>query len=315
MRRRDPTAMASANPHTANACGERREIRLLNRPCLSDSLPGTPRAGAAPMPSPPPTRLLPSPTGDGVALTYPHATPSSTFPTRSRRPYNVILMQLHPFALERYFARYEFAVRHLLSASDCDGPSLPELLALADDEVTSAWQALRLGYTESQGLPALRAEVAAWCLQTLDNRAPRKAVIHDSAGQGATVAPRSPALRADDVLLCAPEEGILLMMLALVGPHDHVVSIFPGYQSLYDIARGKEPVSTSGGRERRKVGASQLRTSRNWCVRVSPSWWSATSRTTPPAMCHRRPISIASCAWLRTPALFCSPTRCTWALR
>ncbi len=239
MRRRDPTAMASANPHTANACGERREIRLLNRPCLSDSLPGTPRAGAAPMLSPPPTRLLPSPTGDGVAPTYPRATPSSTFPTRSRRPYNVILMQLHPFALERYFARYEFAVRHLLSASDCDGPSLTELLALADDEVTSAWQALRLGYTESQGLPALRAEVAAWCLQTLDNRAPRKAVIHDSAGQGATVAPRSPALRADDVLLCAPEEGILLMMLALVGPHDHVVSIFPGYQSLYDIARGK----------------------------------------------------------------------------
>jgi hypothetical protein len=72
---------------------------------------------------------------------------------------------LAPFKLERFFARYEFKVRYLLSSSDCESLTLPELLALADDEARSRWQRLSLGYTESQGDP-LRCNTPAWAPTT-----------------------------------------------------------------------------------------------------------------------------------------------------
>ena len=43
-------------------------------------------------------------------------------------------MRIADFALERYFARWEFAVKHVLCASDVEGWSMAELLELADDE-------------------------------------------------------------------------------------------------------------------------------------------------------------------------------------
>ena len=43
-----------------------------------------------------------------------------------------------PFALERFFARHEFSARFLLSASDCQGPVMAELLAGADPAFASA---------------------------------------------------------------------------------------------------------------------------------------------------------------------------------
>ena len=43
-------------------------------------------------------------------------------------------MRIADFALERYFARWEFAVEHLLCASDVEGYGMADLLALADDE-------------------------------------------------------------------------------------------------------------------------------------------------------------------------------------
>src|SRR4051812_8199057 len=63
------------------------------------------------------------------------------------------------FSLERYFARWEFAVRYNLCASDPESMSMVELLSLADDDAQSRWGELRLGYTESLGLPALREEI------------------------------------------------------------------------------------------------------------------------------------------------------------
>ena len=39
-------------------------------------------------------------------------------------------MKIAPFKLERYFARYEFDVRHLLCSSDCESVSVNDLLAL-----------------------------------------------------------------------------------------------------------------------------------------------------------------------------------------
>ena len=69
-------------------------------------------------------------------------------------------MRLDPFKLERYLAQYEFTAPHQLSCSDCDGLSLSGLLALAGDETRRLWDDLTLGYTETNGHPLLRTEIA-----------------------------------------------------------------------------------------------------------------------------------------------------------
>jgi aspartate/methionine/tyrosine aminotransferase len=116
-------------------------------------------------------------------------------------------MHIEPFALERYFARHEFSAPALLSCSDCDGLAMAELLSLADDECRALWDGLRLGYTESRGLPRLREEIAGLY-----------------AGLG-----------PDQVLVAAPEECIFVAMSSLLEPGDHVVCTFPGYASLYQV--------------------------------------------------------------------------------
>ena len=118
-------------------------------------------------------------------------------------------MQLKPFAIERYFAEREFVSPHLLSASDCESLALPDLLSLADDEARGLWDRLWLGYTESQGHPLLRSEIAALY----------------------------PGLSADDTLVAAPEEAIFVAMHALLNPGDEVIVTWPCYQSLAEIAQ------------------------------------------------------------------------------
>ena len=58
-------------------------------------------------------------------------------------------MKIKPFELERYFAKYEFSVKYLLSSSDCDGLAQSEVLSWADSETKQLWDNLKLGYTES----------------------------------------------------------------------------------------------------------------------------------------------------------------------
>ena len=119
-------------------------------------------------------------------------------------------MRIAEFALERYFARWEFAVQHVLGASDVEGWPMGELLDLADDEARSMWSNLRLGYTESTGLPLLRAEIATLC---------------DS-------------LSADDILVFAgAEEAIFCLLSTSLQEGNHVIVTWPGYQSLYEVAR------------------------------------------------------------------------------
>ena len=119
-------------------------------------------------------------------------------------------MRIADFALERYFARWEFAVEHVLGASDVEGWSMAELLELADDETRGMWQGLRLGYTESTGHPKLRAEIAR---------------LYES-------------LEADDVLVFAgAEEAIFSLFSSSVEAGEHVIVTWPGYQSLYEVAR------------------------------------------------------------------------------
>ena len=118
-------------------------------------------------------------------------------------------MKIAPFALERYFAQHEFSARYLLSSSDCESLAMSDLLAMADGETAQLWEQLKLGYTESSGHPLLRETIAG---------------IYNEIG-------------TEDVLVVVPEEGIFLLMHALLQPGDHVVCTFPGYQSLYEIAR------------------------------------------------------------------------------
>ncbi|HET7702484.1 MAG TPA: aminotransferase class I/II-fold pyridoxal phosphate-dependent enzyme [Candidatus Limnocylindrales bacterium] len=119
-------------------------------------------------------------------------------------------MRIADFALERFFAQWEFAVRHLLCASDVEGWRMADLLALADDETAALWADLRLGYTEAPGLPLLRAEIAS---------------LYDT-------------IKADDVLVFAgAEEAIFCLSNVLLGPGDHAVVTWPGYQSLYEVGR------------------------------------------------------------------------------
>ena len=122
----------------------------------------------------------------------------------------MLSMRIADFALERYFARWEFAVDHLLCASDVQGYPMADLIELADDETRAMWEGLALGYTESTGHPLLRAEIAA---------------LHDG-------------LEADDVLVFAgAEEAIFCLANTLLAPGDHAIVTWPGYQSLYEVAR------------------------------------------------------------------------------
>jgi aspartate/methionine/tyrosine aminotransferase len=113
-------------------------------------------------------------------------------------------MPLRDFALEVYFARWEFVARHHLTASDVQTVTMAELLELADDEGRALWEGLGLGYSPTYGLPALREAIAA----TYDHVDP-----------------------ADVLCFAGAQEGLALAMQLLLEPGDHAVVLTPGYQS------------------------------------------------------------------------------------
>lgn len=116
---------------------------------------------------------------------------------------------VQPFLLERYFARYEFCTRFLLSSSDCESIRVADLLALEPD-AAGRLQDLWLGYTESAGAPALRQAVAA----------------------------TMPGLDPDQVLITSgAEEAIYWVVQALLRPGDHLIVHTPCYQSHQEVAR------------------------------------------------------------------------------
>ena len=65
---------------------------------------------------------------------------------------------LPAFKLERFFAEYEFLAPHLLCCSDCEPLSMSELLSMADPQTMQMWSELKLGYTETAGLPVRMQE-------------------------------------------------------------------------------------------------------------------------------------------------------------
>ena len=119
-------------------------------------------------------------------------------------------MNLAPFKLERYFAKYEFNTEFLLCASDSEAMSISDLLAMepgAGEKFQQVW----LGYTESQGSPALRKEIC----KLYSGIQPEEILVHSGA-----------------------EEAIFLFMQAMLKENDHVIVHSPHYQSLSEVAKG-----------------------------------------------------------------------------
>lgn len=117
--------------------------------------------------------------------------------------------QIDPFKLERYFAKYEFNVKYLLSSSDCDGFSMQYVLSCAEHGEDKLWQHLTLGYTDSLGHPLLRDAIAA----------------HYNT------------IKRENVFVLSPGETNYMLMHLLLKPGDEVVCMQPSYQSLYQVAK------------------------------------------------------------------------------
>jgi aspartate/methionine/tyrosine aminotransferase len=118
-------------------------------------------------------------------------------------------VQIRPFAIERFYERWEFRAELMLSSSDCEALSIADLLALEPD-AEARLLGQRLGYTEVPGSPELRAAIAGG---------------YDQAEPG------------DVLALAAAEEGIFLAYHALLGPGDHAVVEAPCYGSAIEVAR------------------------------------------------------------------------------
>jgi len=118
-------------------------------------------------------------------------------------------MQIPAFKLERYFAQYEFNVKYVLCASDCESFSIQDLLAFEPDAADNFHQHW-LGYTESQGSPSLQREIC----NLYDTIEPKQVLVHTGA-----------------------EEAIFLFMHAILGAADHIIVHWPCYQSLFEVAR------------------------------------------------------------------------------
>ena len=118
-------------------------------------------------------------------------------------------MELSPFRIERFYARYEHSTRFMLSSSDCESRTIGALLELEPDahgRLLETW----CGYTESPGGPALRQAIAS-----LYERTSAEEVVATS---------------------CA-EEGIFLLYHALLRPGDHAIVETPCYESALEVAR------------------------------------------------------------------------------
>ncbi len=118
-------------------------------------------------------------------------------------------MIIEPFKLERYFAKYEFNVKYLLSSSDCDGFSMQYVLDAAEHGELRLWNELTLGYTDSTGHPLLREAISK----------------HYNT------------IKADDVFVLSPGEANFILLNLTLQPGDEVVCMRPAYQSLYQVAK------------------------------------------------------------------------------
>jgi aspartate/methionine/tyrosine aminotransferase len=118
-------------------------------------------------------------------------------------------MRFKPFKLERYFAKYEFKAPYIMCSSDCESLTIKDLLDLetgAEEAFMKVW----LGYTQTEGDPLLRDQIAT-LYSEID---PDEILVHAGA-----------------------EEAIFNTMNVVLDPGDHVIVHYPCYQSLAEIAQ------------------------------------------------------------------------------
>jgi len=118
------------------------------------------------------------------------------------------MRRLPDFQLEVFFSRWEFAAKHVLTASDAQSMSLGELLALGADEDRTAFERITLAYVPTWGGDELRQAIAATYVD----------------------------LRPEDVLAFAGAQEGLYWMMQEAGPGDHLILTVPGYQSMESLA-------------------------------------------------------------------------------
>lgn len=110
---------------------------------------------------------------------------------------------MRDFDLEVFFSKWEFTAVHHMTASDLESLSMKDLLSMAGAQDREAFENLWLGYTETWGAPALRAEIAS----TYENMADSNILCLAGAGEGLYGVPK-----------------------VLLGKDDHVVVPTPNYQ-------------------------------------------------------------------------------------
>ncbi len=117
-------------------------------------------------------------------------------------------MKINDFKLECYFGLYEFTAPYLLTQSDCESMSTKELLSLepgAEEEYLNLW----LGYTETWGDPELRKLIAS---------------LYKN-------------MTAEDILVFhGAQEAIFGYMNVMLDEGDHMIAMFPNYQSAYEVS-------------------------------------------------------------------------------
>jgi len=117
-------------------------------------------------------------------------------------------MKINDFKLEVFFGKHEFTAPYLLTQSDCESMSVRELLAYepgAEEFLMNGW----LGYTEVPGSPELREVIS----KLYRNIKAEEVIVHVGA-----------------------QEPIFNFLNVCLDKGDHVISQFPIYQSLYEVA-------------------------------------------------------------------------------
>jgi aspartate/methionine/tyrosine aminotransferase len=120
-----------------------------------------------------------------------------------------VKMRINEFKLEAFFNKHEFNAAYLLCCSDCEAMTIEDLLNLepgAKEEFLNYW----LGYGASPGDPELLAEIAK------------------------TYA----SVDEDGVLeFAGAQEAIFCFMNSVLEKGDHMITMFPAYQSTYEVGR------------------------------------------------------------------------------
>lgn len=118
-------------------------------------------------------------------------------------------MKIDDFKLESFFGKYEFSAEHVFCCSDCESMPLHELLAM-EPGAEELFLNSRLGYSESSGDPELLAEIS-----NMYGLVDESGVLEFAGAQ----------------------EAIFIFMHTALEKGDHMITMFPAYQSTYEIAR------------------------------------------------------------------------------